>query len=327
MQRPVGLCLTALLVVLGSAAAQAQIRITPDRELLSAEDLASKRKLQLFIHCMNGTTHNLSLMVRPYHELFAKVSKDPAGASSENVFFWKQYQYSGALFGDGAEAKECATGLEASSKLPPADGALDDLAAAFAADLRKLDALAPKVEAYYDDHDYRDDKMAQGRAMNAEYDPLLQRLMAETHTMFVEVGKRNIVLEQHRVDAIEAHDGRHLRWEANAFMLQARSTLRALTAMVASKAVTKDAVLAQITPLEQRYDEAKAYAAAHPEEDNNDMDLWSRISGDNGDFMLAAKEARRDAADKPSLQTLSDHVERMNYEFDNMIRGANASRR
>ncbi len=327
MRRRARLWLTASFITLNSAAAQAQIKITPDRDLLSAEDLAIRKKLQPFIHCMNNVTHNLALMVRPYHELYAKFSKNPEAATSENVFFWKQYQYSGALFGDGAEAKTCASGLDASTKLPPADQALDDLAVKFAADLRTLDALAPKVETYYDNHDYRDDKMAHGRAMNAEYDPLLQRLVLETHTMFTEVGNRNIVAEHHRVDAIEAHDGRHLRWEANAFMFQARSTLRAMIAIVASKAVTKDAVLAQVTPLEERYSEAKAYAVAHPEEDNNDMDLWSRISGDRDDFMLAAKEARRDATDKPALQTLSDHVERMNYEFDNMVGSANASQR
>lgn len=325
MQYWAGPCLAAML--LAPLALHAQITITPDKDLLSADDLAFKRKLQPFIQCLNTVAHNITLMVRPYHELYAKVSKDPVGASSENVFFWKQYQYTGMLFEGGASARGCADGLDASTKLPPADETLDKLATAFAADLRHLDALAPKVEGYYDDHNYRDDKMAQGRAMNAEYDQLLQHLLADIHTTFVEVGNRNIVLERRRVDAIEAHDGRHLRWEANAFVLQARSCLRALSALAAGKTFSKDAVLAQATPLEQRYDEAKAYAAAHPEEDNDQMNLWSNISSYAGDFMLAVKEARRDASDRPGLEELSNHVQRMNYEFDNMIGKINISHR
>ena len=187
--------------------------------------------------------------------------------------------------------------------------------------------LAPKVEGYYDDHDFRDDDMAKGRAMNAEYDPLLRQLLADIHATFVEVGARNIVLERRRVDAIEAHDGRHLRWEANAFMLQARTTLGALTALSRGRTFNKDTVLAQVTPLEQRYEEAKAFAAAHPDEDNDDMNLWSHISSYAADFTLAAKEARRDANDRPGLEKLSDHVERMNYYFDNMIGEANVAHR
>ena len=317
-------CVAALLL---AAPSRAEVTITPDKELLSADDLTLRHKLQPFVHCMNNVTHKIALMVRPYHELYAKVSRDPVGASSENNFFWKEYQYSGSLFMGSSAVKDCAAGLAEAAKSPPADATLDKLATTFADDLNQFMALAPKVEAYYDDHDFRDDKMAQGRAMNAEYDPLLRRLLADTHATFVEVGNRNVVLEQHRVDAIEAHDGRHLRWEANAFMLRARLTLRALSALVASHSFSKDAVLAQVTPLEQRYDEAKAYAAAHPEENNDQMNLWSEIASYAEDFVLAAKEARRDATDQPGLEALSNHVERLNYEFDNMIGDANISHR
>ena len=313
--------------------ARAEVTLTPDKDLLSADDLALRDKIHPFVHCMNTITHNIGLMVRPYHELYAKVSRDPVGASSENNFFWKQYQYSGALFttvtafGGGDPVKACAAGLQAAIKLPPPDPVLDKLAASFADDLNHFVVLAPKVEGYYDDHTYRDDKMAQGRAMNAEYDPLLRRLLADIHATFVEVGDRNVALERRRVDSIEAHDGRHLRWEANAFMLQARLTLRGLSALVAARAFSKDAVLAQATPLEQRFDEAKAYAAAHPEEESDKMDLWSRISSYAADFTLAAKEARRDATDQPTLEVLADHVERLNYEFDNMVGDANIAHR
>jgi hypothetical protein len=266
--------------LLHAPASRAQPTITPDKNLLSADDLALRDKLHPFVHCLNTVAHNITIMVRPYHELYAKVSRDPVGASAENNFFWKQYQYSGSLFSfTDSAVQTCATGLQASTKLPPPDEALDKLATTFAADLDHLMVLAPKVESYYDDHDFRDDNMAKGRAMNAEYDPLLKQLLADIHATFVEVGARNIVLERHRVDAIEAHDGRHLRWEANGFMLQARTTLDALAALSRSKTFNKDTVLAQVTPLEQRYEEAKAYAAAHPDEDNDNMNLWSHISG------------------------------------------------
>ena len=325
-----GVMMSTLLSV--PLAAGAQPKLTPESQLLSPEDAAAKLKLQPFVHCLNTVQNNLANMVRPYRQMYAAVNKDPANGA-ENSFWTSQYQYSGGfMFQGDVMAKEnaavaCANALDAAVKLPPVDPPLDELGHGFSADLRRLDTLAPKVEAYFKQKDYRDDKMQRGHALNAEYDPLLQHLLDGMRRMGAEAQQRYVVQESHRLDAIERLDGRHMRWEANAFMLQARISLRELRALITKKALTKDAVLAQTAPLEDRIKEAGDYAAAHPEENNDGMDLWSRILDDATGMVTAAKEARRDAADPSTITRVSDDVETMRHRFDYVVSQANVSHR
>ena len=305
-------------------------KLTPDAQLLSPEDFAARRKLGAFVTCLNGVTGLVPNLARPYRDAFRAVNKDPANGLDRTSYTW-MYQSKFLFHGPGTmghpPAQECADRLDAAAAQPPADEPLDTLAAAYAADLRKLEMLAPKVEAYYNGKDFRDDGMARGREMNAEYDPLLQRLLAEGHEMFALTRAREAVLQQHRLDGIERLDGKQLRWQANAFMLQARTTLDSMQALVAAKKVTKPAVLALVTPLEARFAEASDYAAAHPAESNDDMNLWDKIQGDAPDFMTAAKQARRDADTPPNAEKVSNDVERMAYCFRNIVNSANSSRR
>jgi hypothetical protein len=325
-----GMMVFALLSV--PLAAGAQPKLTSESQLSSPEDAAAKRKLQPFIHCLNTVSNDLSNLVRPYREMYDAVNKDPANGADRSS--WNtQYQYSGGfMFRGNVMTKEnavvaCADALDAAVKLPPVDASLDAVGQSFGAGLRRLDALALKVEAYFNQKDYRDDRMEHGRAFNAEYDPLLQHLVDDTRRMSAEVQQRYLVQERHRLDAIERLDGRHMRWEANAFLLQARTSLNALTALAARKALTRDAVLAQTTPLEDRFKEASEYAAAHPGENNDDMDLWSRILNYATAMVTAAKEARRDADDPRAASRVPDHIGTMRYQFNNLVGQANIAHR
>ena len=315
-----------------SAKAAPGQKLTPEAQLLSPEDFAARRKLGAFITCLNGVTGIIPNLARPYRDAFRAVGKDPVNGLDRTSYTWmyqSKFLFHGPETMGHPPTQECADRLTAAVAQPPADEPLDTLSTAYAADLRKLDVLAPKVEAYYNGKDFRDDGMAQGREMNAEYDPLLQRLLAEGHEMFVLTRAQEAVLQQRRLDGIERLDGKQLRWQANAFMVQARTTLDGLQALVAAKKVTKPAVLALVTPLEARFAEASDYAAAHPEENNDDMNLWAKIAGHSyaADLMTAAKQARRDADTPGSTGKVSDDAERMAYCFRNMLDYTNSSKR
>ena len=315
-----------------SAKAASGQKLTPEAQLLSPEDFAARRKLGAFVTCLNGVTGLIPNLARPYRDAFRAISKDPVNGLERTSYTW-MYQSKFLFHGPGTmghpPTTECADRLDAAAAQPPADEPLDTLATAYAADLHKLDVLAPKVETYYNGKDFRDDGMAQGREMNAEYDPLLQRLLAEGHEMFALTRAREAVLQQRRLDGIERLDGKQLRWQANAFMLQARATLDGLQALVAAKKVTKPAVLALVAPLEARFAETSDYAAAHPEENNDDMNLWGAIADHSyaADLMTAAKQARRDADTPGSTGKVSDDAERMVYCFRNMLDYTNTSKR
>ena len=304
-------------------------KLTPESQLLSPEDRAARRKLSAFITCLNGVADTIPNLSRPYRDAFRAVSKDPVNGLDHISYNW-QYQSKFMLQAQPLgkpPIQECAEGLDAAVTKPPVDEPMDALAKTYAADLRKLEVLAPKVEAYYNGKDFRDDKMAKGREMNAQYEPLLHSLLAEGHEIFVLSRAREAVLVQHRLDAIERLDGKQLRWQANAFMLQARTSLDGLEELVKDKKVTKPAVLALVTPLETRFTEASNYAAAHPEESNDNMNLWAKIADYATELMTAAKQARRDADTPASTGKVSDDTARMAYVFGNIVDYANASKR
>ncbi len=307
-------------------------KLTPEAQLLSPEDRAARRKLGAFIRCINDVAGVVPNLVRPYRDAYRAVSKDPVNGIDQTSYTW-MYQSKYLLHGPGTIGKApidlCADGLTEAVAKPPADAPLDALGTAYATDLRQLDVLAPKVEAYYNQKDYRDDKMAQGRAFDAEYEPLLKRLLDEGRAMFAETHVREAVLQQRRLDAIERMDGKHLRWQANAFMIQARATLDGLKELVRDKKVSKDAVLAVVTPLETRFAEASAYATAHPEESNDGMNLWTKITGSSyaTDLVTAAKQARRDADAPGTIARVSDDAGRMLYLFNTMLDFTNSAKR
>ena len=307
-------------------------KLTPDAQLLTPEDLAARRKLSAFVTCLNGVTAILPNLSRPYRDAFRAVSRNLTNGIDSTSYTW-MYQSNYLLHGPQTMGhpplQECADRLAAAVAKPPADEPLDTLGTAYAADLLKLDVLAPKVEAYYNGKDFRDDKMARGRTLNAEYEPLLQRLLDGGRTMFVLARAREDVLQQRRLDSIERMDGKQLRWQANAFLMQSRSALDGLKALIAEKKVTKAAVLALVTPLETRFAEASNYAVAHPDENNEEMTLWAAIAGHSyaADFLTAAKQARRDADDPGTIAKVPNDAERMSYNFNNMLDYTNSSKR
>lgn len=218
-------------------------------------------------------------------------------------------------------ALKCADGLADVPQLPPADADIEALAARYADNLHKLDEVAPKVEKYYNQQNYKDDAMAAGRTLNTEYEPVLNALAADTRTMFGEVQKRSDGIDERRVDAIAQHDGKRLRWEANAFMLQARTTIHALDRLQSGKA-PKEQVVAAVTPLEARFEEADAYAKAHPEENTDDMNLWKCAYSGAESLVTDAKKVRRAAAEGKPYDT--EYVRR---QYNSLVDNANVCKR
>ena len=322
----VGSAMAAFWAGIAHAQSAAPPHKTPESELLSPDDVAMRRKLQPFVHCLNTIGNGMPRVARAYSQAFAVLDRNPRQEVGALTYGFQQFYTGGVLFAKDAP-DECAAGLGKALAITPADPDLDALATRYAAELHQMDGIAPKVETYYKEKNYQDDKMAAGRTMNAEYAPLLRQVVADTHQVFVEVQKRIDVIDERRVEAIAQHDGRHGRWEANAFMVQARVTIRTLDRLLADKALNKDQVLAAVTPLEARYQEADAYFKAHPEENTDEMNLWDKVASSGQDFVTAAKQVRRDAADgKPADFTGAD-IEWARHQYDGLIASGNISKR
>ncbi len=297
---------------------------TPESELLSPADAALRHKLHPFVHCLNLLGNEMSTLARAYRQAFVLLNRNPSQEVGSLDYGFQQFYGGGVLFAKTAP-DECAAGLGTVQAMPPADPVLDALATRYAAELHAMDVIAPKVETYYQEKNYQDDKMAAGRTMNAQYQPLLKQVLADTHQMFGEVQTRTDEIDGRRVEAIAQHDGKRGRWEANAFVMQARVTIRTLDRLAADKALSKDPLVAAIMPLEARYDEAAAYFKAHPEENTDDMNLWDKVASSGQDFVTAAKQVRRDAAaGKPADFTGAD-IDAARHEYDGLIASVNIS--
>src|SRR5262249_20797721 len=160
----------------------------------------------------------------------------------------------------------------------PRDAALEDAAAAYTDAVSKLEPLLKEADDYYRQEDYKDDKMAKGRALHprliAAWDAFAsadQGLRANVETID---DKRSL----ERLAAIEKQEGRKARFHVEALMIQAKRLARTLDA--------EKPDLAAITPALNEYEAtAKALEALPAEE----AKLGSFFVGSAKSFLTSAK--------------------------------------
>ena len=128
------------------------------------------------------------------------------------------------------------------------------------------EALAPtiiKAEGYYERQDYKEDKMAEGKALHAKLAPAAQTFLAErakVEALFAREKERSDAAE---LALIEQSEGRKARWQVMNVMIRARPIL-ALLPTDAKPVVEMPAFEAALAAYATAVRELDAYVAAEP---------------------------------------------------------------
>ncbi len=125
------------------------------------------------------------------------------------------------------DTSDCRKNVEAANALEPHDGALEAAAAAFAEAAGQLEPLLKEADDYYSAEDYKDDKMAKGKALHPRLVAAWDAFAHADRALRGEVEAINDKRALEKLAAIEASEGRKARYHVEALMIHAKRVLRA----------------------------------------------------------------------------------------------------
>ena len=125
------------------------------------------------------------------------------------------------------DTSDCRKNVEKANALEPRDAELEAAASAYADAVGKLEPLLKEADDYYKQEDYKDDKMAKGRALHPRLVAAWDAFASADKELRSGVEAINDRRALERLAAIEKSEGRKARYHVEALMIQAKRVLRA----------------------------------------------------------------------------------------------------
>ena len=185
------------------------------------------------------------------------------------------------------DTSDCRKNVEKANALEPRDAALEAAASAYADAVSKLEPLLQEADDYYKQENYKDDKMAKGRALHPRLIAAWDAFASADKALRSNVETINDRRSAERLAAIEKQEGRKARYHVEALMIQAKRLARALDA--------EKPDLAAITPALNEYEANVKALETLPADDAK---LGSFFIGNAKTFLTSAKQLMRRIRDK-----------------------------
>ena len=241
----------------------------------SADPPSLTEKINAYVGCINRLSERSHDSRRRY---FSWVGKNgPTG--KERIIYGTYTIY---------DTSDCRKNVATANALEPRDAELEAAATAYANAVSKLEPLLKEADDYYKQEDYKDDKMAKGRALHP-------RLVA-TWDAFANADKalRNGVeaindrRAAERLAAIEKSEGRKARYHVEALMANAKRVLRA-----------QDAEKPDLAAMTQALSEYESLIkAAEQLASDGEAKIGSFFISNAKSFLVTAKQVMRRIRDK-----------------------------
>ena len=205
MKRYLAFIPAAVVAVLGAplAAAHAAAQTPPGVE-----------KINAYVGCINR------LSARRYDSrarYFSWAGKDgPTGR--ERIIYGTYTIY---------DTSDCVKNVEKANALEPRDAALEAAATAYAKAVARLEPLLKEADDYYTQQDYKDDKMAKGKALHPLLVAAWDAFASADQKLRGGVEAINDKRALEKLAAIEQSEGKQARYHVEALMIQAKRVLRA----------------------------------------------------------------------------------------------------
>lgn len=179
----------------------------------SAQTPPDVQKMNAYVGCLNR------LSARSYDSrarYFSWAGKDgPTGRERIIYGTYTIYDTSG-----------CAKDVEKANGLEPHDAALEAAASAYAKAVSKLEPLLKEADDYYTQQNYKDDKMAKGRALHPLLVAAWNEFEGADKSLRSNVEAINDKRALEKLAAIEQSEGKQARYHVEALMIQAKRVIR-----------------------------------------------------------------------------------------------------
>ncbi|MGV3633228.1 MAG: YiiG family protein, partial [Pseudorhodoplanes sp.] len=128
------------------------------------------------------------------------------------------------------DTSDCRKSVEKANELEPRDAELEAAASAYADAVGKLEPLLKEADDYYQQEDYKDDKMAKGRALHPRLVAAWDAFATADTALRKGVESINDKRAAERLAAIEQSEGKKARYHVEATMIAAKRVLRSMEA-------------------------------------------------------------------------------------------------
>jgi hypothetical protein len=124
------------------------------------------------------------------------------------------------------DTDDCKKGVESADALEPRDAALEAAASAYVSAVTTLGPLLKDADDYYTQENYKDDKMAKGRALHPKLVAAWDAFSAADKSLRAGVDAINDKRKLEALKEIEAKEGKKTRYYVEAIMIDAKRVLR-----------------------------------------------------------------------------------------------------
>jgi hypothetical protein len=187
----------------------------PAAAAAEAELSATTAKFNAYVSFMNRSLRAIESLDR--YKSWVNMKTGPTGRESIIYGLYDVYDTT-------REATAATAALTEEPALPDLDAAMRDYIAANAA----LGPILNEASAYYERKDYKDDKMAGGKALHAKIVAAAEPFLAARARLEAVMKEEKAKVDLRRLAAIEQHEGRSANWQVANVMLRARHVIDAL---------------------------------------------------------------------------------------------------
>ena len=187
------------------------------------------------------------------------------------------------------DTSDCRKNVEKANAIEPHDAALEAAASAYADAASKLEPLLKEADDYYTQENYKDDKMAKGKALHPRLVAAWDAFAAAARALRDNVEAINDTRALEKLAAIEQSEGKKARYHVEATMIQAKRVLRAETAEKPDLA----AITAALNDYEAIVNAAEPFASAAGADK-----IGSMFIGNAKSYLTTAKQLMRRIRDK-----------------------------
>jgi hypothetical protein len=241
-----------------------------------AQDLAINKKLNAYIGCINRLSERSYDSRRRY---FSWVSKNgPTG--KERIIYGLYTIY---------DTTDCKKKVEQANAMEPRDPTLETAASNYAEAVGILEGLLKEADDYYTQENYKDDKMAKGRAMHPRLIAAWDAFASADQKLRTSIDELQDVMAAQRIAEIERTEGIKERYHIEAVMLSAKRLMRVQS--------TAKPDIAAITKALEDY-EAIVKATDTFAEENKGSKIGSSYVNASKSFLTTAKQLMRRVRDK-----------------------------
>ena len=124
------------------------------------------------------------------------------------------------------DTSDCKKNVEKANAIEPHDAAIEAAGSAYAEAAGALEALLKETDDYYEQQNYKDDKMAKGKALHPRLVAAWDTFERADKALRGEVEAVNDKRALEKLAAIETSEGRKARYHVEALMIHAKRVLR-----------------------------------------------------------------------------------------------------